>query len=106
MYNFDWSATEKKIARKVFDSTVQAELHALILEFKAKASSVQEVDSVWKIRDWIDKRQSEIDTEFDYRYSHLILVFARLIRSGKLNLADLSGISGDKLHEIKHISEL
>ncbi len=106
MHNFDWSATEKKIARKAFDSAIRAELHAFILEFKAKASSVQEVESVWTIRDWMDKRQHEIDIDFDYRYSQLIRVFARLIRSGKLSLADLNGLSEDKLKEINHISQL
>lgn len=106
MHNFDWSASEKKIARKAFDSAVQAELQALILEFKAKASSVQEVESVWKIRDWVDKRQREIDAEYDYRYSQLLFVFARLVKHGKLNLTNLSGLSDDKLQEIKHISKM
>lgn len=106
MRKFDWSATEKKIARKAFDSAVQAELHAFILEFKAKASSVQDVESVWKIRDWVDKRQREIDAEYDYRYSQLIFVFARLVKNGKLNLANLSGLSDEKIQEIKHISKM
>lgn len=106
MQNFDWSAAEKKIARKAFDSAVQAELHEFVLEFKAKASSVQEVESVWKIRDWVDKKQREIDAEYDYRYSQLIFVFARLVKSGKLNLANLSGLSDDKIQAIKHLSEI
>jgi len=106
MHDFSWSAGEKKIARQAFEAAVQAELRDLILEFKAKANAVQEVGSVWEIRDWLDRRQREIDRDYDYRYSQLIVVFAKLVRRGRIDLADLSGLAEDKRQEIKFIADL
>ena len=106
MRNFNWTAAEKKAARKAFDSALQAELNSFIGEFKAKAHAVQEVAAIWEIRDWLDEKAHQIDVEYDYRYSQLILVFARLVRQRKLGLSDLNGLSEDKLQAIQHIAEL
>jgi hypothetical protein len=106
MHDFSWSAREKKIAHQIFEAAVQAELHEVIVEFKARASAVQDVGAVWQIRDWLDQRQREIDRDFDYRYSQLIVVFAKLVRRGRIDLADLGGLAQDKLEEITFIAEL
>lgn len=106
MHDFSWSAGEKKIARQVFEAAVQAELSDLVREFKAKANAVQEVGAVWAIRDWLDERQREIDEDYDYRYSRLIAVFALLVRKGRIDLADLSGLAADKLQKITFIAGL
>lgn len=106
MHDFSWSTGEKKVARQVFETALQAELHDVIVEFKAQASAVQEVGAVWQIRDWLDQRQREIDRDYDYRYSQLILVFAKLVKRGRIDLADLSGLAEVKLQEIQFIADL
>ena len=100
-----WTAAEKKVAHRVFDVAVQRELSQLISEFKSKAAATNNTEALWEIRYWLDKRQREIDAEFDYRYSQLIFVFALLVRSGKLKLEDLAGLSEQKLAAIKFIAE-
>jgi len=100
-----WTNAEKKIARRVFDAAAERELSLLISEFKSKAASATDTETLWNIRDWLNKRQSEIDSEFDYRYSRLIFVFANLIRARKININDLAGISEQKLAEILSLTE-
>ena len=100
-----WTAAEKKVAHRVCDAAVQRELSQLISEFKSKAAATNNTEALWEIRYWLDKRQREIDAEFDYRYSQLIFVFALLVRSGKLKLEDLAGLSEQKLAAIKFIAE-
>lgn len=100
-----WTNAEKKIVRRVFDAAVQQELSELISEFKSKAAATNNTETLWEIRDWLDQRQRQIDREFDFRYSQLIFVFARLVSAGKLKLGDLAGLSEQKLDEIKFIAE-
>lgn len=101
-----WTDREKKIARRAFELALQTELKNFIAEFKAKANSVTEVGEVWEVRDWLNSRGQEIDGDFDYRYSVLISVFARLVRSGKIDLNTLAGLDEQKLQEIMYIAQL
>ena len=103
MAHSTWSAAEKKIARRVFEAAVDRELQALLAEFKAKATSIQDPTSIWPIRDWLDRRQREIDSEFDFRYSVLVSVFGRLVRDGRVSIDDLEGLDEDKLAQIRLI---
>ncbi len=52
-----------------------------------------------------DKRR-EIDEKYDYRYSQLIMVFARLIHQGWLSLEELEGLHEGKLAKIRLILSL
>jgi hypothetical protein len=47
-----------------------------------------------------------MDRIYDYRYSVLRLVFARLLRDGWLSEADLAGLQKDKIDDIKHIATI
>jgi len=105
MNDSHWTASEKKIARRVFEGAVQSELAQLISEFKAKAAVTEDSQTLWEIRDWLNKRQREIDSEYDYRYSQLVFVFARLVRSGRIRMEELAGLSEQKLAEIQFVSE-
>lgn len=48
----------------------------------------------------------EIDLKYDYRYSKLIVVLARLIQEGWLSLEELEGLHEDKLAKIELILSL
>lgn len=100
-----WTNSEKKLARKVFDAAVERELSQLVEEFKRKAAATSDVETLWEVRDWMNRRQREIDSEFDFRYSQLIFVFARLVRTRKIEIAELNGLSEQKLAEIQFIAE-
>jgi Photoprotection regulator fluorescence recovery protein len=103
---FGWSGAEKKIARRAFERALDSELQALLAEFKAKAASIDDPRSVWDIRDWLSKRQRQIDELYDFRYSQLSFVFGRLVRDGKLAMSDLAGLSEDKLEFIQRVVDL
>jgi len=49
-----------------------------------------------------DKRL-EIDAKYDYRYSVLVSVFARLVQEGWLSEGDLRGLAAEKLEAISRI---
>ena len=97
MHDLVWTIAEKKIARLAFDTAVSEELNSLISEFKRRAAAIKETADLWEIRDWLTSRQGEIDHEYDYRYSKLIFVFARLVGKDKIKMYQLSGLSEDKI---------
>ncbi len=46
----------------------------------------------------------DIERKYDYRYSQLTWVFARLIREAWLTEKDIAGLSEDKLEAIRKIA--
>jgi hypothetical protein len=96
MFDLNWSPTEKKIARKAFDAALERALAKAMAEFKTKANAASTPAQMWEIEDYLRRQRREIDETFDYRYSQLPLVFARLIRMGHLNEDMLGGLSEEK----------
>src|SRR6266542_975917 len=70
----EWSASEKKIARRAYEAARQAVLAAELAEFKVKAAAAG-IDEMWSIGDELRQRRREIEELLDYRYSQLTLVF-------------------------------
>ena len=70
------------------------------MAFKQRAASAETAEAVWPIKDWLEQQQREIERTYDYRYSQLVFVFARMIRRGTLEASELVGLSQDKLDEI------
>ncbi len=98
-----WSPAEKAIARSAFDAALETTLSALVADFKRKANAVTSASELWEIEDYLRQQRREIDTTFDYRYSQLLLVFAQLIRQGRLDESRLDGLSGDKREDIRRM---
>jgi Photoprotection regulator fluorescence recovery protein len=96
-----WSPSEKKIARAAFDAALDMALAKVIAEFKTRAGAATTPSDLWEIEDYLRQQRREIDEMFDYRYSQLPLVFARLIREGYLDESSLSGLSEEKLEIIR-----
>jgi hypothetical protein len=106
LYHRNWSAAEKKVARRAFDAAVQSALAAIMAEFKAKAAAVTTPADMWDLEDYLRTRRRRFAELFDYRYSQLPLVFAQLVCEGYLDEAQLVGLSADKLEEIRRISSV
>jgi hypothetical protein len=98
--NIGWSEIEEKIARKAFKKAYEREIDALIEEVRKKGSKLAELDQVWHLHDFLSARRHDIDGKYDYRYSVLIFVFARLLKEGWLDLDELKGLEPDKLTKI------
>jgi len=103
MNDFKWSKTEKKIARIAFDKAYQRECSNLIEKIRTKAREITEPDNIWRFHDFLTEKRDEIDEKYDYRYSVLVLVFARLINDGWLDFDDLKGLAENKIDRIESL---
>ncbi|MER3434683.1 MAG: hypothetical protein C4288_14985 [Leptolyngbya sp. ERB_1_1] len=96
----EWSKTEKEISRSAFDRAYQREIDTLIQSVTEKASTVSEASDVWQLHDFLSAKRHEIDGKYDYRYSGLVFVFARLVKEKWLALDELEGLEPEKLAKI------
>ncbi|MPZ11704.1 MAG: hypothetical protein GEU89_16080 [Kiloniellaceae bacterium] len=103
MNDLRWTASEKKIARRAFDAALDDALAKIMAEFKARAAAATTPEDMWAIGDDLYRKRQEIDRIFDYRYSQLLLVFAMLIRKSYLKEEQLSGLSEEKIDDIRHL---
>jgi hypothetical protein len=103
--DFNWSPKEKKIARAAFDKAYQNEMNEIKNELAKRIDNLDDLQNIWSIHNYLTKRRKDIDRKYDYRYSVLIMVFARLLKDGFLEEKDLEGLSEDKLEAIKILSK-
>jgi len=61
---------------------------------------------MWALHDLLTRERSAIHEKYDYRYSVLIFVFARLIIEGWLSEEELEGLGEDNLARIRLVLEL
>jgi len=101
LHDVKWSPSEKKIARRAFDTALESALAKVMAEFKRKANAASTPSEMWEIEDYLRQQRREIDELFDYRYSQLPLVFACLIREAHLDENLLAGLSEEKLEIIR-----
>ena len=102
----NWSESEKKLARRVFEAALTSELAEAISDFKVRAASVVAPDELWEIERHLRRKRLEIDRKYDYRYSQLIWVFGTLLREGRIQEAQLAGLSEEKRVGIASIASL
>ncbi len=101
LHDLNWSPAEKKIARRAFDEALESVLAKVMAEFKRVANAVRTASDMWEVENYLRQQRREIDETFDYRYSQLLLVFARLIRDGHLDESRLGGLSEEKRNTIR-----
>lgn len=102
--NEKWTDAEKKTARKAFDAAFRRECSAIASEMKTLAAKISEPEDLWRVHDYLTNKREEIDQKYDYRYSVLVTVFARLLREGWTTEEDLKGLAADKIEQIKAVS--
>jgi hypothetical protein len=100
-----WSPAEKVVARKAFDLALHRELEVVIIEAKKRAEKMQQPSALWALERYLTERRTQIDRQFDYRYSALIFVFGDLIRRARLSEQELQGLSEEKLASIRRSAE-
>lgn len=102
----DWTASEKKIARRAFDAALHRELSEMMRVFKAMAADASDPGDMWSTEEFLSKARREIEQKYDYRYSQLDVVFGRLLREGRILEEEIAGLSDDKMQRILHIAQL
>ena len=106
MNELKWSKTEKNLARKAFDLAYQRECEAIATKLKDMILAVTKPEDLWKIHDYLTEQRKRTDKKYDYRYSVLILVFARLVKEGWLKVHELEGLREDKIERIKFLIKM
>ncbi len=96
-----WSATERKVARKAFDSAFQKECSQILSDVKKMAMDASKPPDLWDIRRYLDERLKEVERKYDYRYGVLPYLFARLLNEGWISLEDIAGLGEDKIEHIR-----
>jgi hypothetical protein len=74
------------------------------LKAEPQGSRNRLICGIWE--NWLTERRREIDRRYDYQYSALPLVFAHLLRDGRLTEDDLNGLEQEKLDLIRRASAL
>jgi hypothetical protein len=102
--DFKWSQGEKKIARAAFDKAYLNEMKDIADQLRKRYKHIDEPKQIWSIHDYLTDRRRDVDRKYDYRYSELLIVFARLMSDGFLIEKDLEGLSEDKIKAIRSAS--
>jgi hypothetical protein len=101
-----WSDTEKEVAQTAFNKAYEREIAALIKEVSDQATSIVELEDLWRLHDFLSARRHDVDGKYDYRFSVLVFVFSQLVREGWLKLDDLEGLERDKLSKIAALARM
>ncbi len=104
--NIKWSKTEKTITRRAFDSAYRREHEAIIHRLSWMLQDITHPEDLWCLHDFLSKKRQEIDEKYDYRYSVLLWVFARLMAEGWLQQADLEGLHAEKVTTIRFLANM
>ena len=105
MIEQSWSKKEKTVARRAFEGAYEKECKDLIEKIQKRANEAKDPSDIWHLHDFLNKRIKEIENKYDYRYSVLILVFARLMEEGWITAEEIEGLSEDKIFKIRHLAE-
>jgi photoprotection regulator FRP-like protein len=100
-----WSHAEKKAARRIFDKAYRRECHSIRDKLKDMIAAAEDAPDIWRIHDYLSEERVRTDELFDYRYSALIFVFARLLADGLVTEAELNELSPEKVAQIRRIVE-
>lgn len=101
-----WSKTEQEVAKAAFDKAYEREISALATEVHRQADAITQLDDIWVLHDFLSARRHDIDGKYDYRYSVLIFVFARLLKEGWLRIEELEGLDKEKLKKVTALSRM
>ncbi|MFM7427043.1 MAG: hypothetical protein ACKO7W_18930 [Elainella sp.] len=101
-----WSLPEQEIARRVFDLAYKRETAELIQTVSAQAGSITEAQDMWRLNDFLSAKRHEVDGKYDFRYPFLLVVFARLVKEGWVQIQELEGLDPSKRAKISALSRM
>jgi hypothetical protein len=95
-----WSPAERKIARRAFRAAYLRQCATITETAKRMLGSPLPPEEIWQLHDYLSGERRNMDQRYDFRYSVLISVFARLLREGWMKMRDLEGLDADKIQQI------
>ena len=75
-------------------------MDGVIRQAKRRAAKVSDPDELWRLERWLTERREDINETYDFRYSVLPIVFAKLIYRQALSEDELEGLGLEKIEEI------
>ena len=106
MKYFDWSNTEKILARQAYDRAYERECTKIFDKVQEMLSYIEDPKEIWKVDDYLMKKRREMDAKYDYKYSMLIIIFGKLMKEGLIVDSDINDLSRDKIDSIKRIASI
>ena len=104
MRDFTWSHGEKKVAKRVFEAALEREMSALRGQVEGLLAADSKSEVVWEAHNLLSRRRREIDQKYDYRYSVLIQVLARLVSEDLIDTSELAGLNEEKIGAIETLA--
>ena len=104
MFDLKWTSGEKKVAHTAFEAALSRERAAIRHEIECMLRASDDGTEIWRVRDFLNDKAREFDQKYDFRYSVLISVFARLLAEGWLTLDDIAGLNRAKQELIREHS--
>lgn len=101
--DMNWSKAEKAVARCAFERAYRKECAAIAAKIRKMVATACEPEGLWRIHDLLTKERERTDEKYDYRYSVLVFVFARLLGKRWISEVDLQGLSDDKIEAIRYL---
>jgi len=98
-----WSKTEKEAARRAFEKAYRKECGVITAKIREMIKTASEPEDLWWIHDVLTRERRQTDEKYDYRYSVLLFVFARLLHERWISEIDLQGLSDDKIEAIRYL---
>ncbi len=105
MIEESWSKKEKAVAKRAFENAYEKECKDLIEKIQKRANEAKEPNDIWRLHNFLRKRIKEVEGKYDYRYSMLVFVFARLMKEGWITLAEIEGLGENKIAKIRYLVE-
>ena len=99
-----WSKSEKETARRIFDKALHAQCAVITEEVKRMIANLTHPSDIWQAHDYLREHRDAVDRTYDYRYSKLLTVFARLLCEGWLSETELVGLDQQKIASIKELA--
>lgn len=82
MSTHEWSKLEREIARQTFNLAYARECKSIEEKLRRRVSELHDPKGLWSIHAYLTEKLRGTDTKYDYRYSVLPFVFARLLYEG------------------------
>lgn len=101
MQEVGWTKSEKAVARRAFEQAYERESAELAKEVRRLANTIVGADDIWGLHDFLTEHRKAMDEKYDYRYSQLLFVFARLMDEGWIKEGELEGIGDEKIQRIR-----
>ncbi|MEL6493445.1 MAG: hypothetical protein AAFV85_14530 [Cyanobacteria bacterium J06634_6] len=101
-----WSSEEKQIALAALNKAHEQEVNTLITTIRENASAIVQIEDAWQLHDYLSAKRHELEGRYDDRESFLIFTLSQLVKSGLIDIAELSELATEKQAKVRVLSRM